>query len=265
MLLAIEVAWRWMFGGVALLLLWYGAVRLQHAIFLPPEDEAALSTMSVDAVVKLLADILVQALPLLRRLLLILVPALSVLWIGTASVGRTFVLSRIFAAQRSDAPPIERLLRRLVYLNVVRVLVFYGLIAGYVLCSAATATVAKGSIALSILVFLGLFAVVLLLWSYVNWWVSLAPLVQGERPIAVALTVLRTRGGELSSVAWWNGLARFAAGVVFTIAALLPLPLLHLAPALFWAIEVVVALAYCVVSDFLLLGRLASYAEIARQ
>ena len=87
-----EIAWRWAFGACALAMAVVAALQLLRATPVTPGDAAAFrgndSTLMAMAVLHIWQHL---RLPLLR-LLLVVIPALTLLWIVLASIGRAAVL-----------------------------------------------------------------------------------------------------------------------------------------------------------------------------
>src|SRR5689334_10285863 len=100
-ILVIEVAWRWLFGAAALALLAFAFVRLQHAVIINSEEEELLSSMSPMLMGQAMATIMARALPIAARLAAMIVPALLILWVIAASVGRAAVLTRLLGPERT--------------------------------------------------------------------------------------------------------------------------------------------------------------------
>jgi hypothetical protein len=109
-----------------------------------------------------------------------------------------------------------------------------------------------------------------LLWSWVNWVLSLAPILvarDGLSPldsIIGAIAFIRRNGSRLIAIAIWNSTLRGLAATVITAAAAVTVAAHTALPG--WAAAVLVVLEtllYLVVSDFLLLVRLAAYSSVA--
>src|SRR5437764_9743512 len=87
-----EIAWRWAFGACALAMVAMAALQLLRATPVTPGDAATFrghdSTLMALAVLHVWQHL---RLPLLR-LLLVVIPALTLLWIVLASIGRAAVL-----------------------------------------------------------------------------------------------------------------------------------------------------------------------------
>jgi hypothetical protein len=108
------------------------------------------------------------------------------------------------------------------------------------------------------------------LWSYVNWVLSLAPIfvvrdaLSPLDSVVAAIGFIRRSYSRLRAIALWNSTWRGAAATVISLAGISTVAL-HLAlPS--WTITVLLALetlAYLLISDIFLLARLAAYASVA--
>ncbi len=262
-LLAIEVAWRWAFGAAAIALLAFGFVRLQRGVEISPEELSQLASGSPDSMLVALGAIGERALPILARLVAIIVPSLFVLWVVAASVGRAVVLAKLVGTER-----VRLKWSGVIGMHLLRALSFVCLVCAYVLAS-VLASLLFHSVILVFVFFLLMFAVAVAGWVWVHWVLSLAviyPVTHGSgtfSSLRAAHRLVWAKGGELASVATANGTARSVVALVFTIFGLLPLPLYRVAPGVLIAIEVALALVYCVISDWFLLARLAAYLGVA--
>lgn len=265
-LLVIEVAWRWTFGAAAIALLAFAFVRFQHAVAISGEEEAMLTSMTPEAAMEALGAIGARALPIATRLAEMIVPALVVFWVVAASMSRAAILSRLLS------PNIRLSWSGFVGVHALRALSVVGLGGAYILASIISSWFTnpeQPNYLLTMAVFFVLFAIAVLAWLWVHWVLSVAAIypvrdgLTARESVRSALGLVRNRRRELFAVASANGTARMVVGVVFTVIGLLPLPLYLVAPGLLIGLEVAIALVYCVVLDFLLLGRLAGYVEVS--
>lgn len=258
-----EVAWRWAFGAASIALLAFGFVRLQHGVEVSPEELSQLGSGSPDAMLVALAGIGGRALPILARLVAVIVPALFVLWVTAASVGRAVVLTKLVGAERARLK-----WSGVIGVHFLRALSVLGLAIAYVIASVVAPLLFR-SVALVFVSFLLMLAVVVTVWLWVHWVLSIAaiyPVTQRAGVFAAvrsAYALVRATGGELGSIATANGTARTLIGLIFTVAGLLPLPFYRVGPGVVIVIEIVLALVYCVISDWFLLARLAGYIDVA--
>jgi hypothetical protein len=275
-LLAMELLWRWSFGLALLALSFMAYAHLRQAFFLSDADELALSGQDPLAMASAAAGLIGQALPLLLRLLTQVFTVAAVLWIAAAGLGRgiiTRMIVRSFAAEYgvSIAPDAPRW-RVFATLKFARVLMLLILAIGYlggVLIAAFVNPREQNLLASALIVFASL-AVASLLWSYVNWVLSLAPIFVVRDGLAVldsvvaAIAFIRRNHPRLTAIAVWNSTLRGLAATVISIAAVFSV-VLHeaLPPWTITALLVLETLLYLVVSDIFLLARLAAYASVA--
>ena len=272
-LLAMELLWRWSFGLGVLGLLLTAWTRLRPVLML---DEAELRTLDTSNPVTLASQIVAlfePYAPLLLRVALWVAAGAALLWIVTATVGRTVITRALVRnemptdvanqAKASSRWPAHAIL------HAARVLMLLipaiGYLAGVLLASLAGGT--ENPISAAILVLTPFFTACVL-WSLVNWVLSLAPLfVEREGlgaldAIVAALNFVQRRRTELASIAQWNGALRTVVAVALTVLGAATLS----AGGPLWLRVALVALetlAYLVLSDWLLLARLAAYAQVA--
>lgn len=265
-LIAVEIAWRWLFAASSLSLLMFAMVRLQRAVVILPEEQAMLASRAPLQVAEAILEIWHRVQPLAVRLGATVIPAVVILWLIASTVGRGFVIGRMHkptvVAPRWGA---------LFTLHLLRVISVFALLFAYIGCSRATLLVSSPdapNYLAAFLVFLILFSVSVLLWSLIHWVISLA-CIFAVRDGAATLKALRktsvllkVRGRILAGIAAQNGTIRTVVAIVITFVALLPLAFYSM-PALLWTLEIVIFLFYCAVSDILLLARLAAYVEAA--
>ncbi len=264
-ILLVEILWRWFFGFSALILAVFAAVRLERAIGLNAEEEEMLASRSPILIAQGILEIAHRARPIAVRLGIIVIPAILLLWVLAATLGRGYVLRRL--PSRESVGPRWLALSALNFLRVVTLLL---LIVAYLGCSFATSLVIdpyEPNYALGVLVFLSLFVIALASWSLVHWIISTACLYAARQnletlgALSATMRLLRENFRELFSISAQNSSVRTVVAIVFTLLALPPL-LLYRMPLLFWTIEVTLFLAYCAVSDLLLLARLVAYVEV---
>lgn len=263
-----EIAWRWLFGVSALALAGTAFLRVARAMVVFPEEQEMLASRSPILVAQAILEIGHRIRPVAVRLGMVVIPAILLLWILAATVGRGYVLTRL--SSNDLARP--RWLA-LTTLNTFRVVTVLLLTIAYFGCTFATSLVIdpyRPNYALGILVFLLLFAIALASWSIIHWIVATACIYASRQNLGVfpavraTMQLLRENFSELFSIAAQNSSVRTAVAILFTLLAMPPL-LFYRVPLLFWTFEIVLSLAYCAVSDILLLARLAAYIELAER
>src|SRR5207253_5446551 len=215
------------------------------------------------------------------------VPLAEIAWRWTFGVAAIFLLGislleyysfrnlNIPSGIGSHAVESKPTLRSLVGLNLLRVvLTLATAIAGVgaaILAGFASAP-ADTQPGLVFLLFMPLVLLVWLLWSVLNWFLSLASLFLIEQnndilgAISAAVDLCRARMGPVLSVGFWFFLAHVCALVVATTIAAFPLAFVRVLPAgVVLGGVLLVMLLYFAVADFLYVGRLAAYLCIIEQ
>lgn len=275
-LLPLELLWRWSFGLGLMALLFFAFAHLRQAILISDADQAAFSGQDPLAMATAAAGIVAGSHPLLLRTFAQLAAVASVLWIAAATLGRgmlTRIIVRRLAANydltiAADAPRWAWF----AILTTARVLMLLILVIGYLVGTLIVASVSafgKNVFTAAFIIFAAV-AASGLVWSWVNWVLSLAPIFvarDGLSPldsIIAALAFIRRNGSRLIAIAIWNNTLRGLAATVIAVAGAATVATHTALPG--WAVAVLVVLEtllYLVVSDFLLLVRLAAYSSVA--
>ena len=268
-----EIAWRWTFGAAAIALLLFTWLEFLRGIEIS-EAEYALRNSPLGA-----ADALARVLgantgPLLRAAA-VLLPGLALLWIVAGSLGRGVTLRALYLSSGAARVGNDPRIRTLFGLNVLRAALGLAAIGGY-LGAAFVASFFAGSgeemsLGVFFLIFIPLFALVIVLWGMLNWYLSLAALfaVRDDSDtfaafeFAVALS--RRRASALASVGTVYGVLRLLALVAATMASLAIIATEVLPRGFVIGALVVITLAYFALADFLYVGRLAAYVAIAEE
>jgi hypothetical protein len=275
-LLAHELLWRWSYGIGFLALLFFAYSRLREAVLLSDTATAAFQTHDMVEIASK-ATVLLQSLePLLYRTLAQIFVVGGVLWSAASGLGRgviTRTLVRRYAADYGaaiapDAPRWDTYIA----LKAVRVLMLLILVIGYLggVLLATVADAAGPNLLLSVLILVSSLAVAALIWSYVNWTLSLAPIFVARDGLGAldasvaALAFLGRNRSMLTALTVWNTTLRGLSATLITLVGLATLASRSLLP--FWLLAILLGLQtllYVVVSDYLLLGRHAAYASLA--
>ncbi len=262
--LARELAWRWIFGIPALVLLFAAGKRILVAVM---GAQAGLENLSVQdpmGAVQAIADTVATIEPLAVHLAAWLAPLLAIGWAVTSGIGRGFVL-------RALAPGAQVAPARLILLQLVRiaalslsVLAWYGAVRW-----AARATLFSsepnlvGYFALVICVSLGMFT----LWALLSWVFAIAPLlaVLEHRGIASSIAASLRLGpltGKLVEINLVLGIVKLALVVLAMVFSATPLPFESVVSGTaLYAWWVVVSILYLVATDFFQVARLAAFVE----
>jgi hypothetical protein len=124
-------------------------------------------------------------------------------------------------------------------------------------------------VGLAFLLFVPLAILVSVIWSSVNWFVSLAAIFAVRDAedtfgaIVAALDFSRRSRGKTSMVGFWFGAMHFVAFIIGTTVIVYPLAVASLVPpGVTLALMAVILLAYFAVADWLYVARLAGYLAI---
>jgi hypothetical protein len=275
-LLPLELLWRWSFGLGLLALLFFAYAHLRQAVLLSDADESAFTSRDPLAMATAAAGLIARAQPLLLRVFVQVSAVAAVLWVASAALGRgilTRMVVRRFAVDydlriAQDAP---RWISFAV-LKMACVLMLLILVIGYLGGGLIAAAVdAPGQNVLTpALILMAALAVAGVVWSYVNWVLSLAPIFvvrDGLSPLdslVAAIAFIHRNHSHLAAIAIWNSTLRGLAATLITLAGVGTVALRGALPG--WSITALVALetlVYLVVSDFFLLVRFAAYSSVA--
>jgi len=280
-----EIAWRWAFGAAAWTLVIFALRRILTHVDVTQAELLIARRSDILLVADACARILAQVLPQLARECLVLAPAIAILWIAAATVGRAITLGALLSTEArepgeeaSSHPPIPTLSRQnraeegwatrphfssLLMLNClhagfmfVAIVAFFGglLFAGLAFPSQNPAVTALIGVLLATLV--GFF------WSLVNWFLALAPIwiVRDGRPalksVGDSLDLFHRSPSTYLGIASAIGLLRAAALLGAVIAGFVAA---QGSPAAAVAGSVVIALLYFAAADSLYIARLAAY------
>src|SRR6266542_348560 len=275
-LLWLELLWRWSFGLGLLAVFFLAYTRLRQAILISDADQAIFVSGDPLAIANAGAALIAASQPLLLKLLAQICGAAAVFWIIAAVPGRGLTARLICRRLASDyvvpiAPDAPRW-TAFALLTMARVLMLLILLIGYLAGVLIATQVDPGrqnllADALIVLVSLAISAVV---WSGVNWVLSLAPIFvvrDGVGPldaVVAALAFIRRRYSYLVAIALWNSTLRGLVATAITLAGAATViwrPQHALWPTvLLLALE---TLLYLLASDFLLLARFAAYSSVA--
>ncbi len=284
-----ELSARWSWGGAALLLAGLALFEYSHTLVVTQTDLFLLRLKHPLAVSRALADIFQGSWPRVLRALLLLVPALTLLWVVVMALGRFVTLKSLIAeapVARDEgldptafrplnirsSPRQLRPLRSLMGLNFLRSgLALAALVSllGSAIVSSFVSTAKNPHAGLAFLLFIPLAIVVSTIWSSVNWFLSIASVfVVRENEdtfgsIAVAVDFCRRCAGKVSGAGFWFGSMHLVAFVMATTVVMYPLSLASLVPAsVTLSLIGLVTLAYFAVADYLHIARLAGYVSL---
>jgi hypothetical protein len=274
-----EIAWRWTVGGLGCTLVLFWLIEYLDTLPVTNGDVTLLSTRQPFLVGRAIAHIMSGSLNRAVLTGLLVVLALSLLWIIAASLGRAATVRTLLDYFRKNAAGATgdkkepRPVRSLIGLNFLRAALMLAAILAFagaaVLVSFASPD-KKPQPGLAFIFFLPLAALIGIAWSSLNWLLSLAAIFaarDGEDSLgalSAAVTFFRERSGPIFAVSSWTGLAHLTAFSVASSAVSLSLAFIQVAPArLVIAAIILATLVYFAVVDWLYMVRLAGYVCIA--
>lgn len=273
-LVAAEVAWRWSFGAAALALAGVALAGFLDGSVVTDRDLLALGSRNPDLMAAAMSHVLEGAGPRLLRAGVLLIPALSLLWIVAASLGRATTLRALIAGvgelrwRSVVALQSSRSLLGLVTITALLGIMFF---AAWISISPDAEGLVQPNETLYLLILLFSWPPVIILWNFLNWLLSLALIfavgdhATASSSVSRAVHLFREQRGRFVGAAALFGVLRvvLAGGVliasIFVIAAL--------SAAGFWltmAGLALLTLGYFILVDFLHVARLSATVEICR-
>jgi hypothetical protein len=274
-----EIAWRWLFGGIATALIAWATIVFLRAIEVSKANQFLLSTLNPELMSYALRDLFHNKWGMLGRLGVTVGVSLAFLWIITATIARsatTRVLLERSAddyAEQRDTRPNLRAIATIQFLRVA--LLWIGLAAYFLSAVSASRLTTRGDqqhVGAFLFLFLCMFLVAAAVLSFFNWILLLAPIfaIRDDQPFTDATIAAahfsRTRSGSLIGL----NLAHLAIRVVWIVfisgIALVPFGFAQILPKwVIFAAVLVTTLIYSAVADALFVARYAGYIEIAEQ
>jgi len=275
-----ELAWRWTAGGVAWALAFFWLIEFLNTLPVSRGDVALLSTRQPFLAGRALAHILRGSLSRALLAALVAVIALSLAWIVAASIGRVATVRALLEHFRADTNTAaepgaagQSPLASLIGLNFLRAILMLAAILAFVgasLLVSLASPQANPRPGLVFFLFLPLAGLICIVWSALNWLLSLASAfavrdgIDAIDAFCTAVDFVRSCFAPVAAVSTWTGLAHLTAFSIAGTAASLPLALVRVAPArLAIAGEILIGLAYFAVVDWLYMARLGGYVCIA--
>jgi hypothetical protein len=282
-----EIAWRWSLGFATVLLLFFSFVEYLDTLPVTDADLLLLRSRQPFLISHAILHIFSGSGPRLVAASLVLVFAMALAWIGTASFGRAATLKALIdyfvevnAADQTESPRPRSWrgpegiwqLRSLVGLNFFRVGVTLAAVVGCVgglLLAGFASSKADPSPGSAALIFLTMVMLVWLAWTVLNWFLSVAAIfvvAEGRDTfgaVASAVDLCRTRTGSVLAAGTWFEVAHVVVFVLASSVIAIPLALAGVLPAgVILGGVLLVALLYFAIVDFLYVGRLAAYLAI---
>lgn len=264
-----EIAWRWIFGLIALLVLVFALVVYLGTV---PVPESALWLIATHqpALVSIGLIYTLRGTGLLStKIILVALPPLAVLWIFMAALGRAATLQPMLRPAM-DVSSRQALWPRLLGISFLRFSLWFATgisFAGAAIAAFAGSAGSADDVRVSRLMFVVLAGAIVTLSALPAWLLSLAAIfVVRDRTdifesISSALDLLHQRAPELlATTSLWGALrgAGFIAATLVGVGIFIPAE--HV--GFVFAGLLVTALLYFAFSDLVYIGRLASYVSI---
>jgi len=277
-----EISWRWSLGFAAGILLFFSFVEYLDTLPVSDADLLLLRSHQPFLISHAILHIFSGSGPRLVAAGLVLIFAMTLAWIGTASFGRGATLKGLVdyfgedkiqsARPNFSAGEGAKQFRSLAGLNFFRVGVtlaaLVSCVGGLLLAGFASST-ADPSPGSATLIFLSMIMLVWLAWAMLNWFLSLAAIfvVADGRDafgaVASAVDFCRARTGSVLAAGTWFEVAHVVVFVVASSVVAIPLAFSGVLPAgVILGGVLLVALLYFAIVDFLYVGRLAAYVAV---
>ena len=279
-----EIAWRWVFGSGAALLIGFSFYEFLRTLPVSGGDLIFLRTRHPLLISQAIAHILAGSSRRFVDAIIILTPCLGLLWIAAASLGRSATLRPLLEYFQTEAQGRDErqwklslwhgaegkpTLPSLVGLNFLRlVLTLAAIIAlfGAAMLAGFVSSKADPNGGLAFLTFFVFASLVGMIWSGLNWFLSLAAIFvvrDAQDTFSSLSTSLNFFGKHTGAVIWSSTVFGAVHIVVFVVASsvvFVPTMFLGIVPPGFVLVGVLaLTILYFAVVDFLYMGRLAAY------
>jgi len=266
-LLLIEIAWRWSFGIIVILLLAASIFLVLGSISIDSQRLQSLARLNLWQSAQIVADSLVVAVHQLLRIGVSATLFLAFCWICLSAFGRYATLKRPAFGHEPQICSCFAInaARAAVSVGAIALWIAIGLIAGVVGSVGRSDALPHPGIVVAIL---GPALVLLLAaWSLANWYLSLAPLFLAphwQLSISMVWNFLRWHRDQIIEISIASGILR---AVVFLAAFMLSFAVAAIVsnPRVLMADLIAISLLYCLITDFIYVARLAAYGKLASE
>jgi hypothetical protein len=264
-----EIAWRWAAGGAFWALLVLSFIEYAGSLNVSPLNALLWKLGYPPLTAQAFSDTVAGSGHKLLAIAAVLIPGLAILWTFAASVGRTATLRAIM----SERTVRFRTMLALNFFRSTATLAALTGLAGVFAIAMALYSDGPGTVPhaeRSTWTLLIGWTLVAYLWSVVNWFLSLAPVVAVEQncdALAAVSGTVRMFGEQPGKFVRLNaifGAMHLLAFIIFTGASLFPLMLLAaISGKVVLAFLFLVTMVYYAIVDFLYVARLSAYATLA--
>lgn len=262
-----EIAWRWTFGVGMWAIFYYGFGEYFASVEISRTEYALMRLLEPATWIAITARVMVAFITGLHMIGPIIIPAIAILWIAMATVGRVGTVRAICEAvpQTNWFSTAGLNLSRAV-IAVAAVLAFFG---SGILINELVSDPSQHPAAIVLLATVAL-VVIAFIWSVANWFLSLAAIFTVRDGVGFfsslgrAVELYRGQSDSLYSSGFWFGLLRTVLVIAATIFSLLPIARFSASRAgVAVLIVAVVTLAYFALADALYMWRLATYVALS--
>jgi hypothetical protein len=271
-----EVAWRWSFAVAVGAFLIFGALQFLDTLPVTPGEIALLRTRQPALVARAISHIVHGSAPRAIAAAIVIAFCVAIAWVLVASLGRAAGIRAMldhFRVGSNSSQITGWRLSSMMGLNCFRVTTTLAAVVacvGALLLAGAWSPGKSASPGIAALLFFTAAALIVSMWSVLNWFLSLASIFAvGEGrdtfgALAAAVELFRSHSARMLAVSTWFGLAHFGAFFFFSVLAMISIALTRALSARAVLFEMLVAvLLYFAVVHFLRVGRLAGYIYIS--
>jgi hypothetical protein len=271
-----EIAWRWSFAVAVGAFLIFGALQFLDTLPVTAGEIALLRTRQPALVARAISHIVHGSAPRAIAAAIVIAFCVAIAWVFVASLGRAAGIKAMldhFRVGWNSPQKTGWRLSSMMGLNLFRVTTTLSAVVaclGALLVAGAWSPGKGPSPGIAALLFFTAAALIISVWSVLNWFLSLAAIfAAGEGrdtfgALASSVDLFRSHCGPMLAVSTWFGLAHAGAFFLFSVMAMIPIALTKALPARAVLLGVlVVVLLYFAVVDFLRVGRLAGYLYIS--
>jgi hypothetical protein len=272
-LLLAEITWRWTFAVLALVLCVITFSVYLDSLRVSDAELGMLRSGRPFLAAEAVLSIVQGSGPRLLRAAAILLPALAILWVFAAAVGRALTLSVLARGAGAGKPPAFASILALTSLRLLVALAgvaaFFAAVVLIGFLAPAGELAAGASYYLAALVLLAA-VLVLCIWGLLNWFLSLAPMFAAAGnstagALAAALALFQRRASELLGLTSLFALLHLAAFLAAFSVTAFALATAQGSPVASGVAVCGVALVYFAFVDFLYIARLAAWVQVADQ
>ena len=258
-----EIAWRWVFGFAFWAILYYSFREYFASVEISNAEYAMMRSFEPYTWLAISARVMLAFGAGLRAMGPIIVPAIAVLWIALATLGRGATVRALAADEpHTNWTSTVGLHFLRVVLTLASVLAYFG--CGIVISSFAGDT--TDHIALAVMLSTLALLAIVFVWSVMNWLLSLAAIFSVRDGDGIWLSLkktaelCRTVRNAFVSTGFWFTFAR--AIVIVSVTFVSAMAFTQFRPRAALLAVVLISLAYFAIADALNLWRLAAYISL---